>query len=127
MSKFSDNARSDHLAVAKMTAFALTLGDVDAWHAMSVVLTARLTAGERARLAWAALRSLTPEDAGDVIDAVFPQDVPLPSLLTPMSEATLWAEAATLDDRKAYAAACFIALPAAEQNAFMAHFGRRAA
>ena len=53
-----------------MVGFTLWLNEPDAWAGLTVVLTARLTTEQRAALAWAALRSLSPENVEDVANAV---------------------------------------------------------
>ena len=54
-----------------MLGYALTLGDFAGWAAASAVWAVRLTAEERAALAWAALKSLEPEQAEAVAETVF--------------------------------------------------------
>ena len=58
LSKYMPDA---YKRVARMVGYTLLLGaDADNWHGLTVVLTARLTSQERAAMAWAVLRSLTP-------------------------------------------------------------------
>jgi hypothetical protein len=123
-------ARPEHKAVGRMAVHCLTLqDDLDAWHGLSLVATARLDPSERARLAWATLRSLTPEDADLVIDAVFgpPVGAPEPSFVPDMGAARIWADTAIEADLKIYITAAFEALPVADQRKFIAHVSGRAA
>ena len=101
----------------------LTIGDADAWAGFSTVAMARMTIEERAALAWAALRSLdTPEQVELVAESVLKfADCPLPTFLSPMDDARLWASFASLKERKAYALAAYEALPPREQMAFRKH------
>lgn len=49
--------------VSRSLGYALWLNTSDAWVGFAVVLSARLTSHQRAALAYAALRSLSPEEA----------------------------------------------------------------
>ena len=122
-------ARPEHASVARMVAHALTLGGIDDFHSLSLVATARLDPSERARLAWATLRSLTPEDADLVIDAVFgpPVGAPEPSFQPDIGAARIWADTAIEADLKIYLTAAFEALSVADQRKFLAHVAGGAA
>ena len=52
------HAKPAHKSAARLLGYALTAGDFDTWEAASAVWQARLTAKERAALAYMALRSL---------------------------------------------------------------------
>ena len=53
--------------------------------------------------------------------AMQPKGPPLPPLLSPMSEARWWAGYANHSEHKAYALACYDALPSKDQMAFRRH------
>ena len=55
-------ARDAHKRASRVLGYALTLDDRAGWSAAAVVWAARLTVGERAALALAALSSLDPEE-----------------------------------------------------------------
>lgn len=52
-----------HQSVTRSIGYALTLGDEPAWHGLTIVMLARLEEEERAALAYAALKSLTEDNA----------------------------------------------------------------
>ena len=60
MSRF---AKSSHKSAARMLGYALTLGTEANWAVFSALIFARLTATERAALAYAALNALDDPDA----------------------------------------------------------------
>jgi len=62
-SAMSKYGKADHKRAAKTLGYALTLGDVTAWHGFTIVLLARLTERERAALAFAAFNSLDHNNA----------------------------------------------------------------
>jgi len=68
----SRNAKPAHKSAARVLGYALTAGDFETWNAASAAWEARLTAQERAALAYMTLKSLDYDDAIDVVDAVFP-------------------------------------------------------
>ena len=70
----SRHAKPAHKSAARLLGYALTVGDYNTWEAASAVWEARLTAQERAALAYTAIRSLDYNDAIDVIDAAFPPE-----------------------------------------------------
>ncbi|WP_306112802.1 MULTISPECIES: hypothetical protein [unclassified Roseovarius] len=109
-------------------AFALTIGGHDAWEGASAVWSARLTDEERAALSFAALKSLDPDQAAMVVEAVFPTGgTPMPPLLSSADEAAHWASWAEYPDIKACTLAGFNRLSANDQSAFLNHVQRRAA
>ncbi|MCR9061813.1 MAG: hypothetical protein NXI02_31100 [Rhodobacteraceae bacterium] len=115
--------------VAKATAFAIYLNHFDAWDGLTTVLFARLSAQERATLAWAALRSLEPEVAEKVSETVLGRsNKPLPPFLDPMADAAWWAAVATSNELAAYCLAAFKAMPKNRKIAFLEHVrGRKVA
>ncbi|MEP4039214.1 hypothetical protein [Pseudophaeobacter sp.] len=58
--------KDSHKRIAKAVGFALTIGTSAAWHELTVLLMFRLTEAERAGLAYAALSSLSEDNAYDV-------------------------------------------------------------
>jgi hypothetical protein len=64
-----DHAPEDHKRAARMLGYALLSDTPDAWNGLSVVLLARLTVEERAKLAFAALSALDPDQRELVMGA----------------------------------------------------------
>ena len=56
--------------VARSVGFAIWLDSFDDWFGLSVILRARLDASQRAKLAFMALKSLDPDDAAAVVEAI---------------------------------------------------------
>lgn len=56
--------------VSRMVGLTLLIDDPDAWHGLTVALSARLTMEQRTALAWAALRALPPDLVEDVANVV---------------------------------------------------------
>jgi hypothetical protein len=105
-----------------MLGFCLTLGTTDGWAWFSQVATARMTAKERASLAFTTLKSLTRDEAELVASsALGTAGYPLPPFLDSMADARYWASLATKAELKSYALAAYEALPIKEQNAFFQH------
>lgn len=116
--------------VAKVIGYAFFLDDVNSWSGVSVVLTASASTQQRAALAWAALRSLTPEGIAAVVGAVQPHGIgePIVPLFNHMEEAAFWADMASQEERDAYMLACYNRSPAHRQAAFLEFVqGRKAA
>ena len=116
--------------VARMVGYALLLGeDADNWHGLTVVLTARLTMRQRAAMAWAVLRSLTPDQVVAVAETVLPDGVgaPIAPLFNHMDEAAFWADMAEPEALEAYCLASFNAMPAPRKSAFLEFVQGRAA
>ena len=119
---FSKLIKRPHLGSTRMLGYALTLQDYDAWEGASAVWQARLTETERAALAWAALRSLDEDHAREVAYTVIQgAGAPLPPFISPMDEASFWADIASESELKAYALACFNRLSKRDQRAFLSH------
>ncbi|WP_155773883.1 hypothetical protein [Rhodovulum sp. MB263] len=115
-------ASDAHDRASRMLAAALTLEDFDAWAAASAVWAARLTARERASLAYAALRSLEPEQAEMTAATVLrAAGAPMPPFLRGMEEARFWASLANRAELKAFALASFEAMAPRDQTAFLRH------
>jgi len=119
LSKYMPDA---YKRVARMVGYALLLGeDANNWHGLTVVLTARLTPQERAAMAWAVLRSLTPEQVVAVAETVLPDgtSAPIAPLFNHMDEAAFWADMAEPEALEAYCLASFNAMPAPRKAAFL--------
>ena len=127
LSKYMPDA---YKRVARTLGYSLLLTDADAWHGLTVVLTARLTLQEKIAMAWAVLRSLTPEQIVDVVQTVLPEGVgsPIAPLFNHMDEAVFWADMAAPDELDAYCLASFNRMAPARQSAFLGFvLGRQAA
>ena len=115
-------AKTAHKKAARLLGYALILGDFDSWEAASAIWQARLTDTERAALAWAAMRSLDEDHAREVAYTVIQgAGAPLPPFISPMDEASFWADIASESELKAYALACFNRLSKRDQRAFLSH------
>ncbi|WP_238368901.1 hypothetical protein [Heliomarina baculiformis] len=108
--------------MSKMLGYSLTLGDFDAWFAFSAVATVRLSETERAALAFAALKSLSPSKAELAADAAISgAGSPSASFFGGMEDARSWANFASRSELKAHALAAYEALPVTDQMAFRRH------
>jgi hypothetical protein len=119
LSKYMPDA---YKRVARMVGYTLSLGaDAENWHGLTVVLTARLTSQERVAMAWAVLRSLTPEQVVDVAQTVLPDSLgaPIPPLFNHMDEAAFWADMAEPEALEAYCLASFNAMQVPRKAAFL--------
>jgi hypothetical protein len=107
--------------VARTVGYSLLLADADAWHGLTIVLTARLTPEQRATMAWSVLQSLTPDQVIEVAETVLPQGVgqPIAPLFNHMDEAAFWADMAEPEALEAYCLASFNAMPASRKSAFL--------
>ncbi|WP_300019417.1 hypothetical protein [uncultured Roseobacter sp.] len=108
--------------MARVVGYALAVGSSEAGLKLSGIAAIRLDARERGGLAYAALTSLSEDDARAVAEtALTAAGSPLHPLLTPMNDARWWASIASRAECKAYALAAYEALPPAEQMAFRNH------
>lgn len=120
-------ARPAHKRAARTLGYALTSDSPEAWHGLAFVLGARLSVAERGKLAFAALRSLEPDEREVTFQAAqFGEvgggaGVPQPFGAFVMDDARWWAGLANTYERKAYALAAFEALAPADQAAFLSH------
>ncbi|MCW2302621.1 hypothetical protein M2324_001005 [Rhodovulum sulfidophilum] len=115
-------ASDAHQWAARLLAAALTLEDFGGWAAASALWAARLTARARASLAYAALRSLEPEQAEMTAATVLrAAGAPMPPFLRGMEEARFWASLANRAELKAFALASFEAMAPHDQTAFLRH------
>lgn len=117
-----------HQRVVQTFGHALTLDDHDAWLQMAFIFAARLSAKERAGLAWAALLSCDGHDAEAVAESVFAgAGQPCPPLFGLMDEASWWADWADPREIEAYALACFNRMDHRRQAAFLTYVNGKAA
>lgn len=125
----SQHIPADIKKVSRCVGYAAWLDSPDAWLGLPVVLASRLEPHQRAALAYAALRSLDPEQGAAVCDAVLPSDAEQPQapLLGFMDQAAFWADMAEPDELAAYCLASFDAMPRGRQAAFLEHVQGRAA
>ncbi|TRD22085.1 hypothetical protein [Palleronia caenipelagi] len=108
-----------HLKAVRMLGYCVALGDAAAWLGLSIVLAARLTARERAALAYAALTSMDPGQAeATAAAALDAAGMPRLAFCGGMADARHWADHATRDELKAYALAAFDAMNPRDQAAF---------
>lgn len=125
MSDGAKHQKQAHTAVSRMVGHALTLADYEAWSGAAFVFRARLSAAERAALAWAALRSLDREQAEAVAETFdcFPGGVGTPD--DPFADirdaAAMWASCASEDEIDTYALATFRAMSPERQREFVAY------
>ena len=121
-------------SVSRSLGYCLHLDDLDAWLGFAVILRARLSATERAALAYVALKALPMQDANAVAGAALGNAMPTAAgqpvapLFNYMDEAAFWADMAEPDEREAYCLAGFKAMPFERQAAFLDFVqGRQAA
>ncbi|MBB05619.1 MAG: hypothetical protein CML03_08890 [Pseudooceanicola sp.] len=116
-------------SVARCVGYAAWLDTTDAWLGLPVVMEARLEPHQRAALAYAALRTLTPEQVAAVANTVLPNSagMPIAPFIDPVDEAAFWADIADPDELDAYAVAIFNAMSSAKKRAFRDFAGRAAA
>ncbi len=114
---------------ARALGYSLLLNTADAWHSLTLVLTARLSRVERVALAWAVLRSLTSDEIASTVETVMPEGTPppVPPLFGYMDEAAFWADMAEPEALEAYCLATFNRMAPARQSAFLNHVMGRAA
>lgn len=118
----------NHERAARVIGYALTLDTSTGWTAVGAILAARLTRKERGSLAYAALWSMEAAEA-ELVARVALRGVGMPGvpLLGVMDEAAFWADRATVQERKAYALACYTRLSPQDRVAFLSHLQEMAA
>tara|TARA_B100000767_G_scaffold154562_1_gene145395 strand:- start:93 stop:488 length:396 start_codon:yes stop_codon:yes gene_type:complete len=118
LSKYMPDA---YKRVARTVGCSLLMTDADTWHGLTVVLTARLSARERVTMAWAVLRSLTPEQIVAVAETVLPKGsrAPIAPLFNHMDEAAFWADLAEPEALEAYCLASFNTMTSPRKAAFL--------
>ncbi|MCG7623009.1 hypothetical protein [Epibacterium sp. Ofav1-8] len=115
-----------HKRMSRMIGYCLTLGTADAWSGFSLVAARRLSETERAALAFSALNSLELDHAEMTAAAsIGSAGTPLPPFLGGMEDARFWASYASRSELKAYALACFNAMPASDQAAFFQYISAK--
>jgi hypothetical protein len=103
-----------------MLSHALTLGDSDTWLGFADVIAARLTDGERAAMAFAALVTLDADQVDGVISAATgATGGPSPAFLNAAEELSWWAGFASSHEIDAGAVACVNAMPLPRRQAFL--------
>lgn len=121
----SKHMKPEHKRMSRMIGYCLTLGTFDAWSGFSTAAAARLSETERAALAYASLKSLSPEHAELTAATVMgAADSPLPAFLGGMGEARHWASFASRSELKTHALAAFEAMNATDQAAFLRHISK---
>lgn len=117
-----------HLKAVRMLGYALVLDDFDGWDSASSVWAVRLSAEERAALAFAALRTLDPDQARDIAEtALGGAGMPMVPFSSEVDEAAFWVNMATPDELAAYCLATFSAMPRHRQAEFLDFVGGRLA
>lgn len=108
--------------MARMLGYCLLLGDAEAWQGFGLVAAVRLNAQERAFMAAVLLATLDLDTVADIsATAIGCAGDPLPPFLGGMEDARSWASWASPRELKAYALACFEAMPPKDQAAFFRH------
>lgn len=109
-----DNLRRVGAAVA----VCLRAGDPAAFTGLAGILRLRLSPAERACVAWAAIEACEEDDRDALVaHLVNRAEMPLPPLLDMAMEARLWAEDASVTERKLYAWAAAQSLSPADRAA----------
>ena len=121
-SSLSNFMRPAHKRMSRMLGYCLTLGTANAWSDFAQVAAIRLTEIERASLAFAMLRSLSPASAELTAGAALgAAGAPLPPFLGGMDEARVWASWASRAELKTHTLAGFEEMSLADQAAFFQH------
>ena len=112
-------------SVSRALGYCLLLDDTNAWLKLRPILVARLSATERAALAYIGLKSLSQDEAYLAASAALGADyvpsagLPIAPLFNHMDEAAFWADMAAPDEHEAYCLASFKAMPHERQSAFL--------
>ncbi|WP_422032228.1 hypothetical protein [Roseovarius sp.] len=108
--------------------YVLTLGTQVAWWGLVPVFKARLTAQERAALAFMSLKSMDRDDAVMTAEAALYAGAGQPQapIFSFMDQANSWAAWAEPEEREAYCLAAFNRMAPARQAAFLEFVQRRA-
>ncbi len=110
-----------------MLGCALTLDTDDAWSGAAFVWSVRLTIKERSGLAFAALKSLAPEDAqATAEEALAGAGTPQAPLFGYMDQAAFWADMAEPEELAAICLASFKNMAGDRQAAFLEFVNRGA-
>lgn len=127
---FSENGgiyiANRYAAVARTIGCALTGADEFSWDVAATVFCSQLLEAERASLAWAALKSLDPDQRDLVFEALGQEEAgfPISSEEDVMDAATMWAEGASETEARAYAIACYFRMEPAAQADFREYLGK---
>ena len=109
-----------HRRVARAYLNVLIAQDADSWGRFVIVSGTRLMPDEIASSAWAFMTAARPKDAQAVAWQVLGEaGPPVTSFVSVWPEARAWAETASLPERRAYAAANFLALPTDQRRDFL--------
>ena len=111
-----------YASAARCLQAALTLGDRKGWDGFSLILAARLSTAETVAIAVSALRTLPDPCLNSLSDAL---PARLNASASTMDEAKSWTTTATRNELKAFCLACFQALPAQDQSAFLSYVHRK--
>lgn len=119
---------TNHERASRAMALALTAKDASSWGKAAFIWQGTLLPYERACLAFAALSVCEPEHAEQIVmrgpDEAGPPLTPFADL---MGEALLWAEVASVAERKAYCLAAYLSLDEKDRHAFLAKISERCA
>ncbi|MEP5155187.1 hypothetical protein [Planktotalea sp.] len=117
------------IRVSCSLSYVLWLNGTDHWFGFTTILRSRLEPRECAALAFAALRSLSDEDAVQVGQTALLDGAgqPIAPLFSFLNEATSWADLATPDELKAYCLACFRRMKPEHQVSFLEYVQTRRA
>lgn len=130
MSNFAPQIPKQYKSASRSLGLALFCGSATDFDAHTTILKARLTGAERAAVAWATLRSLTPDEAQQVVDTVIPEaetSGPMAPLFSHLDQAAHWADLAEPGALEAYCLASFKAMPRPRQAAFLDFVNQRRA
>lgn len=128
MSSIRKYASKAHKSIARAIGFALVLGEAKAWLDLNLLFRARLTAQERAALAFAAMTSLDTDQRVMIAQSTIKDKsigAPLPTFFELHEEAKWWADCATAQEREVYLMACWNALGDSRQQAFAHYISKR--
>jgi hypothetical protein len=119
----TDASARRHARASRALGLALTAADAASWWNVAAILRATLSPGERGALAVAALASCTEEDLDHILDRL-PAEAgpPLTPFTAVKAEALSWAAVASTPEKRAYAAAAYLALGAPDRRAFLDAF-----
>ena len=119
--KFIYQIKPKYRSASRMFGFTLTLGTEASWLEFAAVMSARLSALERAGLAWGSLMSLDPDQIEKVCNAAMDSaGMPQAAFLGVKDQAVFWANMATENELKSYALASFNGCPLRTNSHFWA-------
>ena len=125
---FARHVQPAHKAAARALGYTLHLGDLDAFHGLSVILRSKLSPEERWWLAWAVLRVCDDGEAEAVAEAVLGPaqgaGAPQPPFLDVVDDAAWWSSIASIEELRAYAVAAAHAMSAVERAGLLTFLNR---